>query len=97
MALANKPYGEPRWESRCVLARKFTLSRTPFASLEEYVEQFATDPALTKVVLPASEAVPALPDLDSMGINNYHLFPDFTGLADRATMRLLLELAAQDW
>ena len=76
---------------------KFTLSRTPFASLEEYVEQFATDPALTKVVLPASEAVPALPDLDSMGINNYHLFPDFTGLANRATMRLLLELAAQDW
>jgi hypothetical protein len=76
---------------------KFTLSRTPFASLEEYVEQFATDPALTKVVLPASEAVPALPDLDSMGINNYHLFPDFMGLANRATMRLLLELAAQDW
>jgi hypothetical protein len=91
---------------------QFTLSRTPFASLEEYVEQFATDPALskaalpaseatpaalTKAVLPASEAVPALPDLDSMGINNYQLFPDFTGLAGRATMRLLLELAARDW
>jgi hypothetical protein len=41
------------------------------------------------------EALPALPDLDSMGINNYHLFPDFMGLAGMATMRLLLELAAR--
>ena len=31
-----------------------------------------------------------------MGINTYHLFPDFKGLAGMATMRLLLELAAQD-
>jgi len=76
---------------------KFTLSRTPFATLEEYVNQSATEPALTKAVLPASEAVPALPDLDSMGINNYHLFPDFTGLAKMATMRLLVEQAARDW
>jgi hypothetical protein len=75
---------------------KFTLSRTPFATLEEYVEQCATEVALTKVVLPATEAAQALPDLDSMGINSYHLFPDFTGLAGMATMRLLLELAAQD-
>jgi hypothetical protein len=74
---------------------KFTLARTPFATLEEYVEQSATEPALTKVVLPAMEALPALPDLDSMGINNYHLFPDFMGLAGMATMRLLLELAAR--
>jgi hypothetical protein len=69
---------------------KFTLSRTPFASLEEYVVQSASGLALTKVVLPAGEAVPALPDLDSMGINSYHLFSDFGGLADMATMRLLL-------
>jgi hypothetical protein len=75
-------------------AGKFTLSRTPFATLEEYVEQSATYPALTKVVLPAAEAAPALPDLDSVGVNLYQLFPDFTGLAGRATMRLLLELAA---
>jgi hypothetical protein len=74
---------------------KFTLSRTPFTTLEEYVEQSATHTALTKVVLPAAEAVEALPDLDSMGINNYHLFPDLTGLAGMATMRLHLELAAQ--
>jgi hypothetical protein len=74
---------------------KFTLSRTPFATLEEYVERFATGQALTKVVLPATEAVPTLPDLDSMGINGHHLFPDLTGLAKTATMRLLVELAAK--
>jgi hypothetical protein len=73
---------------------KFTLSRTPFASLQEYVEQSATGLALTKVVLPAREAVRALPDLDAMGINNYRLFPDLTGLAEMTTMRLLLGLAA---
>ena len=74
---------------------KFTLSRTPFVTLEEYVEQSAEGTALTKAVLPATEAVQALPDLDSMGINNYHLFPDFTGLAERATTRLVLALAAR--
>ena len=72
---------------------KFTLSRTPFATLEEYVQHSATGPALTKVVLPASEALQALPDLDSMGINSYQLFPDFTGLAGMVTMRRLLDLA----
>jgi hypothetical protein len=75
---------------------KFTLSRTPFASLEEYAERCSADPALTKVVLPAAEALPALPDLDSMGINSYHLFPDLTGLAKMATMRQLLELTVND-
>jgi hypothetical protein len=81
---------------------KFTLSRTPFASLEQYVEGCGyeqgcgTDPALTKVVLPATEALPALPDLDSMGINSHYLFPDLTGLAKMATMRQLMELAAKD-
>ena len=75
---------------------KFTLSRTPFGTLEEYVDKSATDLALTKVVLPAGEAERALPDLDSMGINTYHLFPDPTGLAGMATMRRLLELRAEE-
>ena len=75
---------------------KFTLARTPFATLEEYVEQSASEPALTKIILPAGEAVLALPDLDSMGINNYQLFPDFPGLAEMTTMRLLLRLAAEE-
>ena len=75
---------------------KFTLSHTPFASLEEYVSETGSGVALTKVVLPASEAVPALPDLDSMGINSYRVYPDLDGLAEMTTMRLLLgELAAE--
>jgi hypothetical protein len=75
---------------------KFTLSHTQFASLEEYVTDTGSGVALTKVVLPAIEAVPALPDLDSMGINSYRVYPDLDGLAEMATMRLLLsELAAQ--
>jgi FRG domain len=75
---------------------KFTLSHTHFASLEEYVAECGSGVALTKVVLPAAEAVPALPDLDSMGINSYHVYPDLGGLADLATMRLLLaELTAE--
>ncbi|MEN3360689.1 MAG: hypothetical protein V7637_4671 [Mycobacteriales bacterium] len=69
---------------------KFTLSRAPFATLEEYVERFATDVALTKCVLPAADAEHALSDLDAMGINSYDLFPDLTGLAARATMRASL-------
>jgi FRG domain-containing protein len=75
---------------------KFTLSHTQYASLEEYVTETGSGVALTKVVLPASEAVPALPDLDSMGINSYRVYPDLGGLAEMATMRLLLsELTAQ--
>jgi hypothetical protein len=75
---------------------KFTLSHTQFASLEEYVTDCGSGMALTRVVLPATEAVPALPDLDSMGINSYRVYPDLDGLAEMATMRLLLsELAAQ--
>jgi hypothetical protein len=75
---------------------KFTLSHTQFASLEEYVTETGSGVALTKVVLPASEAVPALPDLDSMGINSYHVYPDLDGLAEMTTMRLLLsQLAAE--
>lgn len=69
---------------------KFTLSRAPFATLEEYVQLFATELALTKAVLPAADADDALSDLDAMGINSYDLFPDLTGLAALATMRAAL-------
>jgi hypothetical protein len=69
---------------------KFTLSRAPFATIEEYVERFATDVALTKCVLPAVDADHALSDLDAMGINSYDLFPDLTGLAALAAMRAAL-------
>jgi len=69
---------------------KFTLCRAPFACLEDYVERFAADLALTKCVLPAGQAQLALSDLDAMGITGYDLFPDLTGLAAQATMRTCL-------
>ena len=69
---------------------KFTLSRAPFTTLEDYVERFATEVALTKCVLPAADAEQALSDLDAMGINSYDLFPDLSGLAALATMRATL-------
>ena len=51
------------------------FGHTRFASLGQYVTDTGSGVALTKVVLPAGEAVPALPDLDSMGINCYHVYP----------------------
>jgi len=74
---------------------KFTLCRGPFATLEDYVDRFATDLALTKCVLPAADAEHALSDLDAMGINSYNLFPDLSGLAALATMRASLRATAQ--
>jgi FRG domain len=74
---------------------RFTLCRAAVATLEDYVERFARDVALTKCVLPAGDAEHALSDLDSMGINSYDLFPDLGGLAAMATMRAVLRMAGQ--
>jgi hypothetical protein len=70
---------------------RFTLCRAAFGCLEDYVERYADAVALTRCVLPASEARVALGDLDAMGITNYDLFPDLTGLAQLATMRACLD------
>lgn len=72
---------------------KFTLSHTPYASLEEYATECGSGLALTKVLLPAAEAVIALPDLDSMGINSYYVYPGLVGLAEMTKMRLKLQLS----
>jgi hypothetical protein len=69
---------------------RFTLCRAAVASLEEYVERFATGTALTKCVLPAGEARVVLADLDAMGINSHGLFPDLDGLANVALLRAVL-------
>lgn len=71
---------------------KFTLCRAAVTCLEDYVERLARDTALTKCVLPVTQARAALADLDAMGINGYDLFPDLTGLATLATMRACLSL-----
>lgn len=70
---------------------RFTLCRASIATLEEYVERFATGVALTKCVLPAAAAARALPDLDAMGITSAELFPDLGGVATLATMRAVLQ------
>jgi hypothetical protein len=73
---------------------RFTLARTPHASLEHYVEQFADakDP-LIRFVLPTTEAWTAIPDLELMGINAGQLFPDVTGLAQTVLTDLILSTA----
>ena len=76
---------------------RFTLSRTPFRSLEEYTSQFRSDAsALSQCILPACEAGAALADLDAMGINSHHLFPDLGGLAGLVAMRVSLQLVIDD-
>ena len=69
---------------------RFTLCRASIDTLEEYVERFADDVALTKCVLPAAEAGRALADLDAMGITSAELFADLGGIATLATMRAVL-------
>ncbi|MDY7102997.1 MAG: hypothetical protein S0880_17595, partial [Actinomycetota bacterium] len=71
---------------------RFTLSRTPHADLESYVRDCAVrDTALIKFILPATESMRALSDLDAMGINPPHLFPDLTGIAEGVTLRAACE------
>lgn len=76
---------------------RFTLCRAAVACLEDYVERLGGGqhpPALTRCVLPATEAAAALGDLDAMGITDERLFPDLTGVADLATMRAALRIAS---
>jgi len=69
---------------------RFTLCRASVACLEDYAARLTADVALTRCLIPASEAALALGDLDAMGITAHELFPDLTGLADLATMRAAL-------
>lgn len=73
-------------------AGRFTLARTPFASLEEYVERADFDGVgLTKIVVPAREAARSLSDLAMMGLTPARMFPDLIGAAAAAEMRVRLE------
>lgn len=69
----------------------FTLSRGPHACLEDLAEEVpGTDAALTRVLLPVDDTHHALSDLDLMGINAQHLFPDLVGVAATCTARFRL-------
>lgn len=70
----------------------FTLSRTPFRTLEEYVESFEYDGVgLTQMYFPVSEARRGLSELAMMGLTSARLFPDLTGAAAAAKMRVVLD------
>jgi hypothetical protein len=70
----------------------FTLSRGPHECLEELAASCGGgEVALTRVLLPASDACSALSDLDLMGISALHLFPDLGGVAAACTARFRLE------
>lgn len=71
---------------------RFTLAQTPFRSLEEYVENAEYDGvALTQMFFPASEAARGLADLEIMGLKATRLYPDLTGSARAARIRVELE------
>jgi hypothetical protein len=83
-------YGNDRLRSQL---GKFTLLKATFDSLEEYVQKFEEDDgALTQFLLPSSDALIALADLDVMGINYPRLFSGLDGCARAASMRMLFKV-----
>ena len=71
---------------------KFTLLQSPFDTVEDHIAQAdSAGTALQKITLPASEAHPALSDLDFMGINYSTIYPGLEGCARAASLRMLLE------
>lgn len=76
---------------------KFTLSKTHYNSLEEYVERSTkedrgeTTAPLKKFLIPVSECEKALADLDAMGINHSRVYPELTGCALAAKTRIFLK------
>lgn len=71
---------------------KFTYMRGPFSTLEEYVDKFNDETALTKYLIPANQAVIAMSDLDSMGINHSRIYPGIGGNAKAAEVRVMLNI-----
>lgn len=73
---------------------KFTLSKTPFAALEDYVNAHGDDGALQRYTLPASESTRALADLDAMGIHHATVYPEIEGAAQMALFRTVAKFNA---
>ena len=81
-------YGNRRIRNQ---AGKFTLAKTPFASLEEYVQAHGDHGnPLQKILIPASESAQALSDLDAMGIHHGSVYPEIEGAAQYALFRRVL-------
>jgi hypothetical protein len=73
---------------------KFTLSKTPFPALEDYVHAHGDRGALTRYSLPASESTRALADLDAMGIHHATVYPEIEGAAQMALFRTVAKFDA---
>lgn len=68
---------------------KFTLQQTTKPTLDAYVNEQEDNNALRKVILPASEAMTVIADLDAMGINYDSIYQDLSGIA-RSTFHQVL-------
>lgn len=73
---------------------KFTLSKTPFPALEDYVQAHGDRGALQRYSLPASESTRALADLDAMGIHHATVYPEIEGAAQMALFRTVAKYNA---
>jgi hypothetical protein len=78
---------------------RFTLSKTPFSCLEEYVDAFKNrrfsdddESPLIQMIMPKTEALAALGDLDAMRIRYSTLFVDMTGAAENSKLRVMLRV-----
>lgn len=80
--------GTGRWRNQ---AGRFTRVRPEITSVDEYVEESAHGAgALKKFLVPASESKSALADLDAMGITHSRVYPELTGCALAARIRVML-------
>jgi hypothetical protein len=70
---------------------KFTLLKTPFNCLEDYVTHFREEIVpLKKYLIASSSARDAISDLDAMGINHSRIYPELIGCALSAKIRVML-------
>ncbi|MDQ1348193.1 MAG: hypothetical protein QG573_1567, partial [Acidobacteriota bacterium] len=88
--ISRRGLSDPRVNEQ---AGAFSISRTPFVTLEEYVHActYYDQVALTRILLPVDEVRMVLSDLAAMGISPSSLFPDLEGGARSARQRVLLE------
>jgi hypothetical protein len=71
---------------------KFTLAKTPFASLEEYADAHGdVGDALIRFLLPGADSMRALADLDAMGSHHATVYPEIEGSAQMALFRTVVK------
>lgn len=71
---------------------KFTYLRAPYDALDEYVNQFGSEDALRRYLIPVRDVVAAMADLDSMGLDHGRIYPGISGNAKAAEFRVIMSL-----